>query len=264
MNAVALTDRAALLRALGIDQDSIRFKFAQLVHLARGHWIVVAKQRLLSSERAYTGAIQPEVFTISGLGMVGAITLAGRFPCMVEHGAEPWDLRETLLASPKAKTSKDGYRYLIVPFRHMGPRASGRNAPALGSAYRHGHLGNLVAFGLGRAVHAAAAKLGATTTDPTTGDTKWGGRLSEDQGGPLARDRHATGIYTGMVRHGKAYAKSAGSQFSTFRVISNNPDTLRQDVGGYNWTHPGIGARNLMTRVQDYVERIAPSVWATS
>lgn len=261
MNAVALTDRAALTRALGVDLDAIRFKAAQLVHLARGEWVRLGKERLMTSERAYTGAIQPEVFTLAGRGLVGHITLDGRFPYMVEHGADSFDMRDTLLSSPKAKTSKEGYRYLVVPFRHMGPTATGRNAPALGSAYRGGPVGNLIAFGLGRAVAAAAKRLAPTTSD-ATGATKWGGRLSEDEGGPQLRGRHVTGIYSGMVRHGKTYAKGSGSFGSTFRVISNNPASLREDGGGYNWHHPGLRARNLISSVQEYVERVAPAVFA--
>lgn len=44
------------------------------------------------------------------------------FAMMVEKGVDTWSIRDALLASDKAKTSKDGTKYIIVPFPVATPR----------------------------------------------------------------------------------------------------------------------------------------------
>jgi len=43
----------------------------------------------------------------------------------LEEGSGPYDLKESLLSSPKAKMSKDGTRYITVPFRQGVPGTIG-------------------------------------------------------------------------------------------------------------------------------------------
>jgi len=56
------------------------------------------------------------------------------FAHMVEEGVKTWSIKEALLKSDKAKTSKDGTRYIIVPFPVATPRTekSGKMAPQFG------------------------------------------------------------------------------------------------------------------------------------
>lgn len=47
----------------------------------------------------------------------------------IDEGQEPWSIKDALLASPKAKTAKDGSTYVVVPFEH-GPGKGATNTPA--------------------------------------------------------------------------------------------------------------------------------------
>jgi hypothetical protein len=116
-------------------------RILQLAHLARGRWAQLAAQKLHSSQRKYLNALgvaQAEDYGAS-------VTLEhessdGRFAKMVEWGSAGQDMRKTLLDNVRpgakgVKTTKDGVRYRIIPFRRMTGDATGRNFPTMGGAY---------------------------------------------------------------------------------------------------------------------------------
>ena len=232
----------------------------KLAHAARTHLVVSAQRELKTSARDYIAGISDvKVMPIPG-GVEARVVLNGALANMVERGVSAFDMRPGLLASPKAKTTSKGYRVLAVPFRHMGPNASGRNAAPMGSGYSEergekslrqpGPKSAKEADALGREVWGRAKRLSATRSRPG-GGTDYGGRL-EDREGPM-RGRHAGGLYGGMIREEKAYQGTTQSQYITFRMVSSNPATFRSDEGGMNWTHPGIVARNLFTKAERYI-----------
>lgn len=258
----------------------------KLAHLARTHLVTQAKQQLRTSARDYVAAIQPTDFQVVNGEPIAVIRLDGAFPNMVENGAGPWDLRTTLLkpGAKGVKVSKSGHLYRAVVFRHMGPNASGQNGQAVGSQFiendpqgtvHRGFKGalfsdpslNAVAVAqMAKGVHGAAKKLGATTGQPG-GKTQWGDRLPEGMA-PKLRERHATDIFAGMVRETKKYGTATQSQFVTFRMISTNPKTKRWDTmsksnkfgrgtpqgtAEVNWTHPGLVARKLFEKTNQYL-----------
>lgn len=275
-DAIPLTRVHVLTRALGIDEKALTLKFATLAHLARAFLVREAKQTLRSTERDYVAGIQPEIV----FPRAAAISLVGQLPNMIEwgwHHPEGIDLRDTLLKSPKARTSKavvtksgrvvkpGGFKYLIVPFQHSMPRATGRNAPVVGSAYAQAGQPEIGAQ-LAKDVSRIARKLEpsiASESGRTRGRTNWGGRVSEEDGGPKARERHATGLYTGMARIQSPVGRKMQTRYMTFRVISDDPATFRSSDGHQNWHHKGISPRNLFERTQDYVEQIAGKVFGT-
>lgn len=256
-----LTDAPVLLAAMGLAPLQLQSRLATLASAARANWINRAKNSLRSTERDYVNGIQPEVVE----GHTAWIALVGTVPNMVERG---WysgvgvDLRDTLLrpGAPGVKQSKTGHLYRAIAFRHMTPTSTSRNAPAMGSAYARVY-GTEGAQAIGKAAYKQARRLEPTFTQ---GDkTAWGGRLSPAFGGPLLRPRHATGLYSGMYRFGRAYGKTTQYSYGTFRMISTNPATFRSDSEnpnpGRNWRHPGIVARNFAAQVQVYVNQIATS-----
>lgn len=271
MVKLAPEDLAAIIELEGFSPAGVAAAASKIAHLARGHLVMLAQTRLQTSARDYVAAIQPIKMTVIAGMPCAVISLDGKFPNQVEHGAAPWDLRETLLnpGGKKVRISRKGHRYLFVPFRHMGPNASGKNAPAVGSAYtkdgqgpqHRAHRGDLSAKQarlMGRAVWKAAKALSATTGAPGK-KTKWGGRLAPGTGGAgLLRPRHVVDVYAGMARQSKTYQAATQSQHVTFRAISNNPDTKRSDDAGgaveQNWMHPGIQARNLFPMTETYIE----------
>lgn len=259
---IPFSDIEQLLPArMGIDKASLRTKVATLIALARAQWIALAQETFHSTVRDYVRGIQPVEWT----GQTTAqVALVGSWPNALEQGRGPWDLRTTLLIPGKVravKRSKEGYLYLSVPFRHMGAKAADKRA--MGRAYA-ATLGEQTARDLGRELGRRAKALSATLTsfapDNQHAPTVWGGRLNtSDMGIPLLRPHHTTDIYDGMVRQEKTYEKATQSQYTTWRMITNNPASNRN-----NWMHPGIKAAGLATQVRQWLANEIPRVMGTN
>lgn len=229
---------------------------ADIAEATRAEIIRLAGLRLRSAEQDYVQGLQPveyharpEELPHRGTTVFATIALVGWLPNAVEHGWEGGDMKQWVARWRTAKYSvRRGAWYAHVPFRHMGPDATGRNAPPMGSAYVE-MLGAERARKLGQKVYAAARQLRPTTGHPRTG-TQWGGRLPAGLA-PKLRDWHTTDIYAGMVREVKAYSQRPGepavqqAQYKTWRTISERsaPD---------KWLHPGIEARELFREAAPY------------
>lgn len=244
-------------------------RILQLAHLARGRWAQLAAQKLHSSQRKYLNALgvaQAEDYGAS-------VTLEhessdGRFAKMVEWGSAGQDMRKTLLDNVRpgakgVKTTKDGVRYRIIPFRRMTGDATGRNFPTMGGAYdksmgqtasnafRNSIVNRLKA---GRPMH---QRVVGGAIDPKTGQpinryqtTSWGTSIKPSQGGPKLLDFHKTGLYSGMYRiAGKS--KNSGTQYLMFR-------TVKEDSPG--WQQGPITARKISEDVLRYINEIAPEI----
>jgi hypothetical protein len=234
---------------------------AAIATAARHKWIKFAKQQLKSSSREYIQAISP----VEQKGQVHTITLIGSFPNMLEHGASPYDMRETLLG-PGAKNRKQiggkdddaaqkGW-YNTVPFGHGSPGSGETN----------------VGPQMPESIHQLAKKL-APTRSMTKGaryKTAYGERLHHnmDQITPKARElltrrttaasgyTHKSSVYSGMIR-GAQQTRGANGQFgglktsgyTTFRRISTNSDPK-------SWQHPGIKAAHMVPKVEKYIKKI--------
>lgn len=214
---------------------------------ARNEWIAVAGEELKSTSRDYIGGIQQPEITKSGV----MVQLLGVLPNMVEQGWAPHDLRATVLRSPKAKTSKEGHKYMAIPFRHGTPGTTGRN----------------VGREMPKAIHKVARHLaphmavGGVTVKGQR--LQVGGKMSKAAKAILTkkeRSWHSASIYLGMIRKAetqgtKGTARAATTGYSTFRTISENVRKAEQ-----HWMHPGIRARRIATKVQRHIREIANSV----
>jgi len=265
------TELASIPELAGVAGVSKSFNLKKAAQVARSRLVVLAQQRLFTSARDYVKAIQPMRLE---KGPTGAeryvIEVLGSLPWMVEHGMSSWDLRLTILkpGTRRLKVSKAGYLYVSIPFRHMGAGAGGRNGAPAGSQFTEASLradskafrGDLTATAartMGRAVMRAAGKLAPTLSAVGGGQVQYGGRLAPGTAGAeRLRARHVTDIFAGMVREEKTYEKDTQNQFMTFRTISNNPESFREDEGGRNWTHPGITARHLVPEAKAYMEQL--------
>lgn len=262
------TELASIPDLVGVSGVGKLWSLKKMAQVARSRLVVLAQQRLFTSARDYVQGIQPMRAEKTATGERFVIDVLGAVPWMVEHGMAAWDLRLTILkpGTRRLKVSKEGYLYVSIPFRHMGPNASGRNGQAAGSQYTEatlrtdsrafrGDLDAQAARTMGRAVMRDAKKLTPTLSAVGGGKVQYGGRLAAGAGGAdLLRARHVTDIFAGMVREEKTYEKATQSQFTTFRTISNNPESFREDEGGKNWTHPGITARHLIPEAKAYME----------
>jgi hypothetical protein len=309
---ISILDPARLAEQLGVLSDAeIDAKLRDIAESAHDRWKTEARNRL-SRRTAELYADNLQILDVAP-GHVSVI-LIGSFPNMLEQGAPSWDMRSMLRTSAKAKMGRNGYRYMVIPFRHQTPGTEGSAGAPMGSQFGD------QAAAVGQRVHNEAKKLRGTLSgadaeagiarlrlrDPeaaerhvqrlkqSTRNTLWGGipeldtkpgvrgRLREGVSGKL-RAHHATDIHAGMVRFEKTYTAAKGSHYMTFRVISENPDSMRDKRGAAvyprgkaarartywvpakvaNWIHPGLQALHLVDRVVDFVEQsLIPGVFA--
>lgn len=185
-----------------------------------------------------------------------SITLTGQLPNMVEQGAQAFDMKKGMLNSPKAKLTKDGRRYLIIPFRWATPSAQGGGAAFSGrmpteiykvmrtlrttrTSYQGQHQS-----GQGLKKQSLA---GGTYGKLKTRARVTGGQLTEQQ---RKAYEHKAPLLQGMVRSQKVYEKATQGQYHTFRVVSEagvSPTGKRLGSEPNSWIHRGIEARNFMT-----------------
>lgn len=152
---------------------------------------------------------------------------------IIEDGIQAYDMKPGLLASPKAKTNKDGGKWITVP-------------------YRHGTPGTVGLPSMPKNVYSMANKLGFSRRNNavkalfTGRKYEWGGRLKELPQGqrshfgshPGSGYTWKNGQYSGMVRAGG----KGHSQYLTFRRVSENSDPR-------SWQHPGVEPRPIREAV---------------
>jgi len=256
----------------GFGRESIEMRVREVLDLARGELVRLARQELHSTAAKYIEAIgEPEVHFDGHWLVSGELPLGEGLATKLEQGSAPWDMRETLLPGRNPENvhvDDDGFMYRVIPFGHAAPGGGGAGGMPMGSQFtRDGarlksrahrrELGRRYANRIGKTVFDMAQNLQPSYTHPGK-RTAWGSRL--DAGlAPLLRPRHATDVFDGMVRNEKTYEKATSSGFSTFRTISQNPATMRSDDGGLNWTHPGFEARHLFAKVNQHIGTLLQS-----
>jgi hypothetical protein len=227
-------------------------------------WKTTAQKELRSTSRDYVAALGPGKATDDSVSIV--LQSDNKIVDMLENGFKGGDMRTWMFSSKKTRTTKDGHKLLVIPFRHGAPGGSGRNTGPV----------------MPPPIANAAAKLLATLSKPAKidvdsgmkqpGGTAWiggpRGRLGFKSRGikgnaeastmlaTKSKEWHKSSIYLGMIRKGqptKAGIQTSG--FSTFRTISSKPGTDSR-----SWFHPGIRARKLAEKTQDYVTKIAGKI----
>jgi hypothetical protein len=156
-----------------------------------------------------------------------------------EEGYSSWDMKPMLLGGPKARRSKNGTLFNIIPFRH------GTGGKAENAQFKP----------MPQNIMAAARALKPTISG--TGKTIYGGRLNQkDHGAILGSPQtkvisghgsytHKNPIHEGMLKIQASYGKAAQSKYLTFRIVSDKSDPL-------SWWHPGRSAQRHVQFVVDY------------
>lgn len=236
---------------------------------ASREWGRLATQRLGDSRQDYIDGIQP----VEAEKGIRIISLVGKMPNYIENGMDPYDMRDTLLSSKSRlrRVNAKGQRYGHVPFRHSTPTSGGAVGVPMGRAYGPtgaesrglgGKMGADAAKDMGKAIYAIAKRLKATRSHTTTSsrsggsisETAWGGRLKAGDLAPKLAEHHTASIFEGMVRVRHAYATGQGTQYMTWRTISeSNPE---------GWRHPGIEARNIARDVESWIHEKGPRIAA--
>lgn len=179
----------------------------------------------------YVRSIQEGLRMLNNL--TGEVLTTSGHGSLIEEGIRPYDQKEAMLNSPKAKVGKNGSIYMTVPFRHGVP-------------------GTVTMPSMPKHIYDSAKTLGYSRknnflTAMLTGKKyAWGGRLQESSEGQRSHiNPHPgkgytwkTGLFSGMVKTGKA----GHSQYLTFRRVSSNSDPA-------SWQYPGVKPRPIREAV---------------
>lgn len=129
----------------------------------------------------------------------------------LEEGTPERDMKECLPTAPRARRSKKGDLYLIIPFRHGVPTTRGLNAMPK-EVYKLA-----VQMQFSRVLGAPSTRTSATGWEVPRWSYRWNGRL------PDARKLQNLGIDEGVARRmsGMVRMSKAGhTSYMTFRVMS--------------------------------------------
>jgi hypothetical protein len=265
-----------MLDDLGLTPESAQRAVMRVAHESRREWVNLASSRLSTSRNAYVSAIGKVEETPTGARIVlgAGNPKTERFANMVEQGCERFDMRDTILTSPKAKTAKDGHKYMSIPFRSAAPGAvmadmGKRQFPYEGDEGRKlftRQQGFMAREAKKTDQDTGMPKWRDTFSTPPTEpggkwSTKWGTRLPEmtargtNLGGDVVKKHHTTGLLTGAYREVQGYEKvKQTSALLTFRTISDKNDNMT------SWQHPGIKERNFAHEVAEFAVRRWPAI----
>jgi len=210
---------------------------------ARSRWIDFAKVRLKTSRADYIiGLKQAESFRsyTRGSTIVHEIQLVGEMPNNFEFGMTGFDMkavRPGWLGGAKAKTSKDGTKYIHIPFRQSATMAnlySGKAALTRTHDIRRHVAWAARRYGLNQTIRSGRSIKTKPITIPKTATVH-----------PYLRGltKYQTKI-KGITKSGK---EKGSSTLMTFRTMSE-----KSDPGA--WIHPGITGAKLLPLVERWVD----------
>lgn len=163
---------------------------------------------------------------------------------LIEKGYGPYDMKPSLLKSPKAHIGKNGERYINIPFRHNVPGAGATGAPMPQNIYNQA---SKLDFSMitgrnpwGRFTYIWGGRLGASNQ---------GKQIKPQVGGMTAPYEWKSGPYSGMVRMKDAATGKSGG-YLTFRRVSEKSDPN-------SWWHPGTQPKPV---TQAVIEAAEPQV----
>lgn len=231
-----------LYKMLGLDDKARKQRGERIGAALWARWAGMANGLPGRYRKAYKAAMRMKV-----RGSHVELTLdGGKFARSIEYGfgpggvgsSGPYDMRKTLLRSPKAKMGKHG-KYMSIPMGMSTRRMRGMQG--------------------GEQAYRMARGLAASVTS-RKGNTQWGGSLPKglvpklrSQGrmvpGVGYQPAHATDPLHGMK---KMKPRGGGrSSYVSFRTIAEH---------GKPWIHPGIKARRFIRRVAKMVPAVVKEV----
>jgi hypothetical protein len=171
----------------------------------------------------------------------------------IESGRPPYDLKRMLQISQKIRQTKKGKRYLIIPFRHNVPEATGgQNMPAAIYQQASQLTASRIIGQTTRPAYLLPGKVGQRQVMRVNQNQyKWGGRLPEGLA-PKKKDFHATDIYSSMVRMDTT--TPGGGRYSahlTFRTMME---------GSTKWILPAKEGLHIAERVTADMRPLAEKV----
>lgn len=230
-----------------LDDGMRRALLLELASIQQGtkdEWLRIAQARLKSTRADYVQGLQHGetlVTRVIGVNTVFEVQLVGKMPNNIEFGMASFDMktvRPGWLGGSKAKTSKDGTKYVTIPFRHS--LSSAAHLAYTGKAKQQDLKKKLTQvvkdYGLDRMARAASGAVIAGPTSRVPNNAPVHPYLKG-----LTRIQNPT---QGKTKSGQG---RGSSQLLTWRVMSekSKPDA---------WIHPGIKAANLLPEVEKWVD----------
>jgi hypothetical protein len=172
----------------------------------------------------------------------------------IEEGKPEGSMLDDLLASPKAKTAKDGSKFIVVPFQHnKGPSRQTQAQNDLTATIKQELRNRKIPYGKLETDETGQPKLGKLHTFDIWAPVKTAEGPGQGKGpiGPVKQG--PTGIpFLNRVNVYQREIKNAAGKSSvrkdimTFRVASSKHRAENR------WFHPGTPARNLFESTADW------------
>jgi hypothetical protein len=180
----------------------------------------------------------------------------------IEEGMESHEMLNDLLASPKAKTAKDGSKYLSVPFQHnKGPTQQTQAQNDLTNTLKTELKNRKIPYGKLEMDANGKPKLGLLHKFDILKDPI---KTQEGPGqgwGPAGQVRQGpTGIpFLQSVRIYQRQISDANGKSKTVRNIMTFRTASSKHIGTGRWVHPGLEAKKFF----DEAEKWATEQWTT-
>jgi hypothetical protein len=230
----------------GAIKDAMKKSAAALTAATRAHIVEEANKKLKTRRQKFIDALT--IFPADDNTWIVNLDRKARW---IDDGMDEHEMIDDLLKSPKTKTSKDGSRYLSIPFDHSPGKGSTGMTPA---------QGDLVST-IKKELKAKGIPFGKIETGPD-GKPKQGVlhqfsvknaplKTSEGPGqgkGPMGAVRQGpTGIpFLQGIRISQANIKGKDGKDSTKRAIMTFRTVSSKMRGSGRWTHPGLKPMNFM------------------
>jgi hypothetical protein len=173
----------------------------------------------------------------------------------IEEGMGPHSMVDDLLKSPKAKTAKDGSKYMSVPFQHnVKPTVSTSAQKSLTDTIKAEFQRRKIPYGKIETDAAGNAKKGLLhSIDIKTAPTKTANVPGQGRGpvGQPMQGHTGTPFLKGIKVYQKDVTDKAGKtktvkSIMTFRTVSSKHRDSEK------WVHPGLEPRNFFEEAQDW------------
>jgi hypothetical protein len=202
--------------------------------MIRGHMAALAQQRLHSTKQRFLDAVR---FQADKEVLVCTMDKDDWLALAVETGVPEFDMKDRLKTSPKAKTAKDGHKFMVIPIGPLSKAGPGSNTEK-GQTYQ-----SLIAQTLTRPKYGKEkVKVNMNGTVDTIREV-------------VAKDQRVNGMYQ-VRKYANNMARESGqsplsSKTVMFRVMSDKQDG--------KWIHPGIKAANIFKDTQVWINGVMES-----
>lgn len=175
----------------------------------------------------------------------------------IEEGMEPHSMLPDLLASPKAKTSKDGGKYIVVPFKHnKGPTQQTPFAQSITEMLKNNLKKMKIPYGSIERDSSGAAKLGKLHRIDMGGPKRphWTSPILDGVSIYQHQKKNPDGSLV-MNKSGPAIQRD----IMTFRTASSKHE------GTGKWDHPGLEGKHFLDEayewaLKEWEEKLLPQI----